>query len=164
LVRLSSLELFLRRLKKCIDERSSHDPWLQGATGLATPGGAWDQYKHTLGVLVRVDGRYLRSSLVTAFARWDNCLLARSATASSRLRDQPMDRRIDCLSVPSRACGFQPSIYHGRLGLSRSFEGRKCNASSSLVQGPIARASANTRSTSPVLRHDQAPAPTKPTR
>jgi hypothetical protein len=45
-----SLEWLLHKLKKCVDERSSYDPWLQAMTRLATLGGSLDQYRHTLEV------------------------------------------------------------------------------------------------------------------
>lgn len=46
------LEWLLYKPKQCVDECSSHDPWLQAMTMLATLGGSLDQYKHTLEVLV----------------------------------------------------------------------------------------------------------------
>ena len=52
IVEAFSLEWLFRKLKKCVEERSSHDPWLQAMTRLATFGGSLDQYKHTLGVSI----------------------------------------------------------------------------------------------------------------
>jgi hypothetical protein len=47
----SSLVWLLRELQECIGEHNSEDPWLQATSGLTTPGGLLDQYKHTLEVL-----------------------------------------------------------------------------------------------------------------
>lgn len=47
----SSLIWLLHELQECMNERSSRDPWLQATSGLTTPGGPLDQYKHTLEVL-----------------------------------------------------------------------------------------------------------------
>jgi hypothetical protein len=52
--------------KQCVDERSSHDPWLQAMTRLATLGGSLDQYKHTPEALVPQN---VKPSFLLAHAR-----------------------------------------------------------------------------------------------